>query len=280
MQTLIENWRALGHHNLKRILVAHLKSENLPHAYLFVGPSGVGKLDLATEFAEKITGQPAAQSLLTHDMAVQASVDEARELLRYAALTPQSGSKTVILIKNMHTASDAVSNVLLKTLEEPSPSVVFLLLSDAVQILPTIMSRCQVMHCLRLSNEDLRAFADRENLAVSDEQITLATGSMARLKAMAGGSDEALVVANIIKQVSTAQSQGDMERMALVQQLALVENEVLISALEGWAYAQAAQLYTNPHQYTLVRTALETISRLKRNFNKKMTLEYFVTAIA
>ncbi len=280
METLTQNWRALGHQNLKRILNAHLQSENLPHAYLFVGPAGVGKLDLATEFAEKITGQSAARSMLIHDMAVQSSVDEARELLHYAALTPASGSKSVILIKNMHSASDAVSNVLLKTLEEPSPSAVFLLLSDAVQILPTIMSRCQVMHCSRLSAEDLRDFAARSGIEATDEQVSLAAGSTTRLQALTGHGAEAQAIADIIYQVTSAQSKGELERMILVQQLALVENDVLISALESWAYARAAELNANPKQYTLVRIALETISRLKRNFNKKMTLEYFVTAIA
>ena len=73
-------------------------------------------------------------------------VEQAAEIIHEAALRPMEGAYRIFLIQDMHTANDSFSNKLLKTLEEPPDHVVLCLTAlDRTGLLPTIVSRCQVL---------------------------------------------------------------------------------------------------------------------------------------
>jgi DNA polymerase-3 subunit delta' len=149
-----------AHPHARAVLGAALRGRPA-HAYLLHGPAGAGKRATARAFAGELLAKGAkdpdnvraraahgAHPDLTwvapsgaHEM-LRRDVDEA--VVAAAAHTPFEASHRVFVLERADTMNDEAANALLKTLEEPPPYVVLLLLTDRVtQVLPTIASRCQ-----------------------------------------------------------------------------------------------------------------------------------------
>ncbi len=85
-------------------------------------------------------------------------------------LKPSEGFRKVVIITEIDTMRKEVSNAFLKLLEEPPPRVMFLLTTSSINsLLPTILSRCQVMHCNPLSDSDIeQALIQKDNFSPDD----------------------------------------------------------------------------------------------------------------
>ena len=156
-------WQITGHEAAVELLDNSLRNDRLSHAYLFVGPAQVGKMTLAINLAQALNCEKddkpcgacsSCQRImgLKHaDVQVidlsgktEVSIDQIRELERYASLKPFEGKSRVFIIDNADFMSSEAANCLLKTLEEPPPFVYMILLSTSEKaILSTILSRCQ-----------------------------------------------------------------------------------------------------------------------------------------
>jgi DNA polymerase III subunit delta' len=151
----------LDHHpHAAAVLGAALEGEPA-HAYLLHGPAGTGKRDAARDFAAELLARGAddpgsARTRVqhgTHPDLTWVAPSGAHEMLRRdvgeavvsaAARTPFEARHRVFVLERADTMNDEAANSLLKTLEEPPPYVVLLLLTDRLtQVLPTIASRCQ-----------------------------------------------------------------------------------------------------------------------------------------
>ena len=173
-------WQIVGHNHAVRQLKAGLKSERLSHAYLFVGPSHVGKSTLALNLAQAVncvssSERPCGQcsqcrriaSGLHPDFQVinplQADgsrpgilMEDIRAAEHRIHLTPYEGSYRVFIFDGAENMSKEVSNALLKTLEEPPPrSLLILLATKDTDVLPTIISRCQRISLRPLPQDDV-----------------------------------------------------------------------------------------------------------------------------
>lgn len=116
--------------------------------YLFPAPHPAAESDkrkLSEEIAEFLKGKAEKSYLQPRfDKAVSISIDDIRELQAKVALRPYEGARKVALIVNAEAMTVEAANAFLKTLEEPSPTTHFILLTDRPNfLLPTIVSRCQ-----------------------------------------------------------------------------------------------------------------------------------------
>lgn len=148
----------VGHDWAVRHLQAGIASGQLAQSHLFVGPPRIGKSTLARALAAELLGDSArTRSLVLQGkhpdllwLEPQGSgsikVEALREVLRALTLSPIEGRYRVAVIQDAHQMTDSSQNALLKTLEEPNPTTVIILVAPSAEtLLPTIVSRCQVL---------------------------------------------------------------------------------------------------------------------------------------
>jgi DNA polymerase III subunit delta' len=166
---MTDNWNLIGHEWAVDMLKKHVIYGTTRHAYLFAGPPGLGRRTLALRFAQALNcptpaeaGVPCGECRDCRQIAamqhadlsvVQAEaqggtlkVDQVREVRRTITLKPYQAKYRVALFLRFQEANDNAANALLKTLEEaPSYAVLILTADNPEQLLPTIVSRCEVL---------------------------------------------------------------------------------------------------------------------------------------
>lgn len=166
----------IGHTEQRAFFQELFRRQRLPSTLLLAGPGGVGKRLVARELAQSLFCEKGVWggcqechpcSLFAHsslpdlysiDLAsdVAGSVDGMRELLYSLQLRSFGGKNRVVLIDNAHLMSVQVTNLLLKTLEEPRPDTYFIMISSSkARMLPTLLSRSQVTHFESLSHQEM-----------------------------------------------------------------------------------------------------------------------------
>ena len=177
---MTDNWNLVGHEWAVDMLKKHVVNGTTRHAYLFAGPPGAGRRTLALRFAQALNcrtpiepGVPCGQcrdckqiEAMQHaDLTVvQAEseggilkVDQIREARRMLTLKPYVADYRVALFLRFQEANENAANALLKTLEEaPSYAVLILTADNPEQLLPTIVSRCEVLRLRPLPMEQVQ----------------------------------------------------------------------------------------------------------------------------
>jgi DNA polymerase III subunit delta' len=176
-------WQIYGQEHILKQLEPGLMQGRLAHAYLLVGPPHVGKMTLALNLAQSVNclqgpGAPCgacAQCLRIaqeHHADVRVigvtqrnedgptrtviGIGEVKEALHQAHLKPYEGACTVIIFNGAESLSEEAANALLKTLEEPPPQVLILLLTiNEGALLSTIKSRCQLFCLLPVPKQQM-----------------------------------------------------------------------------------------------------------------------------
>jgi len=195
-------------HEAKRLLAAALQ-EGPAHAYLFHGPAGVGKRELARRFAAELLGDHARVERGSHpDLYVleplgeQIRIDDVRELRRDLHMRPFEADRRVYLVFGADSLNEDAADALLKDLEEPPPYAVVVLVAERLGPLPeTIRSRCQLVPFRRLSEPAVRQTVRERAPDLGDDEVTtlarVAGGRLGRalqlLDPAAAGRREALI---------------------------------------------------------------------------------------
>jgi DNA polymerase-3 subunit delta' len=167
-----------------------MQANKLSHAYLFVGPSQVGKTTLAKGFAQAIycAGEDApcgecrpcrlVQTDRHPDVCLVApekdriKIETIRDLQHTISLAPVEGAYRVCIIRQIDLATPSAANSLLKTLEEPPSRVILVLTADRGEsLLSTIVSRCQVLSLRLVPAEKIVAVLEARG--VDDERAQL-----------------------------------------------------------------------------------------------------------
>jgi DNA polymerase III subunit delta' len=190
------NWDILGHEWAVSLLKEHIAQGGLRHAYLLTGPQGVGRRTLALRMAQALNclqpptpGEPCGTCRICKqigrmehpDLAVEQAeqvggilkVDQIRDLQRSLSLAPYDARYRVALLLRFEEANPNAANALLKTLEEPPPQVIMMVTADSPEsLLPTIVSRCEVVRLRPLPLEQVRQDLQR-NWGLPEEEAKL-----------------------------------------------------------------------------------------------------------
>jgi DNA polymerase III subunit delta' len=260
-----------GHAAAEATLAAALAGGRMHHGWLIAGPQGVGKATLAYRFARAALSRPderdrAGRSLsvssettgsrqvraLSHpgllvirrpyvhkDKRFTASipVEEVRRLRQFLAMSAEADAFRIVIVDTADELNIAAANALLKSLEEPPPRTIFLLLTaEPGRLLPTIRSRCRMLHLEGLTAAELEAAATQ---ALEAEGGKLpAAGDWPLIHRLSGGS--------VRRALSLATTGGIALHEAIAKHLASLPNSdwVALHALsEKLAPAAANQQY-------------------------------------
>ncbi|MEP6937613.1 MAG: DNA polymerase III subunit gamma/tau [Chthoniobacterales bacterium] len=196
----------VGQAHVVRTLKNAVEQNRLAHAYLFVGPRGIGKTSTARILAKALncingpTTRPCgvcdscreiaggnSLDVLEIDGASNNGVEQVRELRDNVRYAPSKGHFKIYIIDEVHMLTSAAFNALLKTLEEPPPHVKFIFATTEPQkVLPTILSRCQRFDLHRIP---ANLIADHLQFIAREEKIKL---QPAAAHAIARGADGGL----------------------------------------------------------------------------------------
>ncbi len=195
----------IGHEPQKEFLRNSVRKNRISHAYLFSGPEGVGKKLVAIGFAKLINcSEGAVENLdckciscvktekgLNPDVLVfgypgekTIKVDHVRQdIERLIHLAPYENPYKVFIIDGAQRMNFNAQNAFLKTLEEPPPNSVIILITTLADLLmPTIRSRCQSVVFQPLETEQVKSFLEKEKPEGSDPELVsrISGGSISR----------------------------------------------------------------------------------------------------
>lgn len=237
-----------------------VESGKISHAYLFSGPRGTGKTSAAKIFAKamncpnQVDGEPcnhcdicrditngSLEDVIEIDAASNNGVDEIREIRDKSTYAPSRATYKVYIIDEVHMLSTGAFNALLKTLEEPTENVVFILATTELHKIPaTILSRVQRFEFKSIKQgaikEHLASILEKEGLTFDDEALTIisrrAEGGMRDALSIL---DQALSLSadNNISQSVAEEITGSIGLTALDSFVASVRNQDTIKALSN-----------------------------------------------
>ena len=242
----------VGQEVVAKTLRQAVEQEKISHAYLFSGPRGTGKTSVAKIFAKamncpnQVDGEPcnncyicqavtegSLEDVIEMDAASNNGVDEIREIRDKSTYAPSLARYKVYIIDEVHMLSTGAFNALLKTLEEPTQNVVFILATTELHKIPaTILSRVQRFEFKSIRTQDIKdhiqAILSKESISSEPEAVEIIA------RRAEGGMRDAL---SILDQALSL-TQGNALTTAISEE---ITGTISLSALDDYVSALAQQ---------------------------------------
>ena len=242
----------VGQEVVAKTLKQAVEQEKISHAYLFSGPRGTGKTSVAKIFAKamncpnQVDGEPcnncyicqavtegSLEDVIEMDAASNNGVDEIREIRDKSTYAPSLARYKVYIIDEVHMLSTGAFNALLKTLEEPTQNVVFILATTELHKIPaTILSRVQRFEFKSIRTQDIKehiqTILQKENISSEPEAVEIIA------RRAEGGMRDAL---SILDQALSL-TQGNALTTAISEE---ITGTISLSALDDYVAALSQQ---------------------------------------
>ena len=287
----------LGNEKNKQILQKSIQNNTISHSYMFVGIQGIGKKIIAKEFAKNIlclnqenknsntictcksciefeTNNNPDFSIIEPD-GNSIKIEQIRELQKRIQEKPIISNSKVYIIDNADMMTQEAQNCLLKTLEEPPEYATIILIgSNENLFLPTIKSRCMILHFEPISNENIKKYLQTE-LAISnidDEMLDIFQGSIGKAIELKDKKEE---YEKIIAFVENLDKKDIIDLYKLAEPIYKSKEEIfeILDYINILLLKKARQnyLYTN-----CIQIVEDTKKRLKQNGNYDMCIDNLV----
>ncbi len=245
------------------------------NSYLFVGASGLGKATVAVRFARLLlcpdqgrhdedcrscrrvkSGNHPDLVMVEPEGKANLGVDTAREMIQQATMKPYEAERKVFVVEEADALTDQASNALLKTLEEPSPTTVFILVVESEDVLPaTVASRCRSVYFGRIAEEQIAAGLVARG--IDEEQamgVALMSGGRPGLAATLASNEEVVAFRKKWLSVPARISESPGESFLLAQEMLAAADPLIedVAEDEGGAKDKVERARKRARQALLV----------------------------
>lgn len=190
------NWQLCGNAWAVNSMKARIREDNLKHATLITGPDSVGKTTFAKRYAQAVfcehlsaEQEPCGDCISCKkiekdqhfDLKVISKEPGARDLKvdqvlaaeKFLSITPYSSPYKMVILSDFGAANAEAQNAILKTLEEaPSYAILILIAESATRLLPTVLSRCEIIDLRGVALSEIREFLEQRYPGSSSNELS------------------------------------------------------------------------------------------------------------
>ena len=282
--------KIIGNDKIKEMLYKSVKDKKTSHSYLFVGIEGIGKKEIAKEFAKMLLCISDNKYCNTCKSCIEfdsnnnpdflyiepegnsVKIEQIRYIQRKIQEKPIISNKKVYIINDADKMTTEAQNCLLKTLEEPPEySTIILIGSNENMFLSTIKSRCMIIHFSKIEDEKIRKYLEEkyELKDISTNMLEIVQGSIGKAILLKDKKEQYEKIELIIKSIS----QKSIIDILNMSEILYKSKEEIFDILE---YINVILIKLSKIDYEYIKcinSVEETKTRLKQNANYDMSID-------
>lgn len=282
--------KIIGNDKIKEMLYKSVKDKKTSHSYLFVGIEGIGKKEIAKEFAKMLLCISDNKYCNTCKSCIEfdsnnnpdflyiepegnsVKIEQIRYIQRKIQEKPIISNKKIYIINDADKMTTEAQNCLLKTLEEPPEySTIILIGSNENMFLSTIKSRCMIIHFSKIEDEKIRKYLEEkyELKDISTNMLEIFQGSIGKAILLKDKKEQYEKIELIIKSIS----QKSIIDILNMSEILYKSKEEIFDILE---YINVILIKLSKIDYEYIKcinSVEETKTRLKQNANYDMSID-------
>ena len=282
--------KIIGNDKIKEMLYKSVKDKKTSHSYLFVGIEGIGKKEIAKEFAKMLLCINDNKYCNTCKSCIEfdsnnnpdflyiepdgnsVKIEQIRYIQRKIQEKPIISNKKVYIINDADKMTTEAQNCLLKTLEEPPEySTIILIGSNENMFLSTIKSRCMIIHFSKIEDEKIRKYLEEkyELKDISTNMLEMFQGSIGKAILLKDKKEQYEKIELIIKSLR----QKSIIDILNMSEILYKSKEEIFDILE-YINVILIKLAKKDYEYIkCINSVEETKTRLKQNANYDMSID-------
>lgn len=282
--------KIIGNDKIKEMLYKSVKDKKTSHSYLFVGIEGIGKKEIAKEFAKMLLCISDNKYCNTCKSCIEfdsnnnpdflyiepegnsVKIEQIRYIQRKIQEKPIISNKKVYIINDADKMTTEAQNCLLKTLEEPPEySTIILIGSNENMFLSTIKSRCMIIHFSKIEDEKIRKYLEEkyELKDISTNMLEIFQGSIGKAILLKDKKEQYEKIEVIIKSLK----QKSIIDILNMSEILYKSKEEIFDILEYINVILIKLAKTDYEYIKCINIVEETKTRLKQNANYDMSID-------